>query len=134
MEFVDEDMRAPAALPVERDAVEHRVRNDQQSRGFELLAEIMDVEYHYALIQIHISDMAKNIQRAGGIELQRKRNVLCLRFWLHQQLLTQRRERRDDAGFCGLLIKLRRAAVNDGFVLRPDTALVDLLNQRHDKL
>ena len=68
MEFVDEDMRAPAALPVERDTVEHRVRNDQQSCGLELLAEIMDVEYHHALIQIHISGMAENVQRTGRIE------------------------------------------------------------------
>ncbi len=79
MEFVDEDMRAPATLPVERDAVEHCVRDDQQSRGFELLAEIMDVEHHHALIQIHISGMAENVQRTGRIELQRESNVLRFR-------------------------------------------------------
>ena len=134
MEFVDEDMRAPATLPVERDAVEHCVRDNQKPRGLELLTKIVDVEHHYALIQIHISGMAENVQRTGRIELQRERNVLRFCFRLHQQLLAQRRERRDDAGFCRLLIELRRAAVDDGFVLRPDAALVDLLNQRHDKL
>ena len=134
MEFINEDMRAPAALPVERDAVEHCVRNNQQPRGLELLAEIVDVEYHHTLIQIYIPRVPENIQRAGGIELQRKRNVLRLFFRLHQQLFAQRRERWDDAGFCRLLIELRRAAVDDGFVLRANAALVNLLNQRHDKL
>ena len=127
-------MGALAALPVEGDAVEHGIRDDQQAGGLELFAQIVNIEHHHALVQIDIAGMAEDIQRAGGKQLQRQRDLLCLKLRLHQQLFPESGKGRHDAGFRRLLVDLGGASVNDGLVLRPDAVLVDLLHQRHDKL
>ena len=127
-------MGALAALPVESDAVEHGVGDDQQAGGLELFAQVVDVKHHHALVQIDIAGVAEDVQGAGGEQLQRQRNLLRLKLRLHQQLFPESGKGRHNAGFRCLLVDLRSAAVNDGFVLRPDAVLVDLFHQRHDKL
>ena len=62
MELVDKNMSAFALLPVEGDAVQHGIGNDQQSGWLQLCAETVDIEYDYALIEIHIALMAEDVQ------------------------------------------------------------------------
>ena len=134
MKLVDKHMGALASLPVEGDAVEHGVGNDQQAGGLKLFAQVVDVEHHHALIQIDIAGMAEDVQGAGSKQFQRQRDLLRLKLRLHQQLFPEGGKGRHDAVFRRLLVDLCGAAVNDGLVLRPDAVLVDLLHQRHDKL
>ena len=134
MELVNEHMGALSALPVQRNAVEHGVGDNQKAGRLQLLTQVMDIEHYHSLIQIHIAAMTKNIQGTGGEQLQRQGNLSGLFLRLFHQLFAQGAEGRDNAGFLRFLINQSRAAVNDGLVLRANAVLVDLLHQRHDKL
>ena len=78
--------------------------------------------------------MPKNIQRAGGEQFQSQGDFLRLFLRLLQQHLAQGGECGNSAGLLRLLIHRRRASVDDGLLLRPDTVGVDALHQGHDKL
>ena len=94
----------------------------------------MNAEYHHSLVQIHIALLAEDVQRAGGVQLQRKGNLFCLRFRLLQQRVPQGAEGGHGAGESGIAVDHGDAPVNDGLVLGADTLLVDLLDQGHDEL
>ena len=85
MELVNKDMGALALLPVQRHAVEHGVRDNQQTCGFELGTEAVNIEHHDTLVEVHIGLLAEDIQRTGGIELKGQRDLLRFRLRLLQQ-------------------------------------------------
>ena len=94
----------------------------------------MNVEYHHPLVQIHIALLAEDVQRAGGVQFQRKGNLFCLRLWLLQQGVPQGAEGGNGAGESGITVDHGNAPVNDGLVLGANTFFVDLLDQGHDEL
>ena len=94
----------------------------------------MDVEHHIGLVQIHRAFPAKDVQGAGGVKLQGKGDLFGLVLRLLQQFLAQVAERGHPPGFLRLRVHQGGAAVDDGFMLRPHAALVDLLDEGHDKL
>ena len=71
MELINKYMGTFAHLPVQSDSVEHGIGDDQQAGRLELFAQVVDVEYHYTLIQVHIAGMTEDVQRTGGKQLQR---------------------------------------------------------------
>ena len=87
MELVDKNMGALALLPVQSNTVQHGVGNDKQTRRFQLSAKSVDIEYNHALVQIHIAAMTEDIQRTGGVQLQRQRDLLGFGFGLVKKLL-----------------------------------------------
>ena len=89
MELINEYMRALAAFPVERYAVQHGIRNNQMADRLQLFTQSMNVKHNHPLVQIDRAFMTENIQRTGGKQLQCKRNVLGLFFWLIEQHFTQ---------------------------------------------
>ena len=94
----------------------------------------MDVKHHIGLAQIHGAFPAKDVQRASGVKLQGKGDLFGLVLRLLQQLPAQVAEGGGPPGFLRLRVHQGGAAVDDGFVLRPHAALVDLLDKGHDKL
>ena len=89
MELVNKHMGALSALPVQRHTVQHGIGDDQQTGGFQLFAQVVDIEHHHTLVQIHIAAMTENIQRAGGEQLQRQGNLPGFFLRLFHQLFTQ---------------------------------------------
>ena len=94
----------------------------------------MDVEHHIGLVQIHRAFPAKDVQGTGGVKLQGKGDLLGLILRLLQQFLAQVAEGSHPPGILRLRVHQGGAAVDDGFMLRPHAALVDLLDEGHDKL
>ena len=134
MELVNKDMGALALLPVQRHAVEHGVRDHQQTGGLELGTEAVNVEHHDALVEIHIGLLAEDVQRAGGIELKGQRDLLRFGLRLLQQHIAEGAESGNRPGVRRIAVHIGDAAVDDRLVLRADALLVDLLDQRHDEL
>ena len=134
MELINKDMGSFASLPVQRYSVQHGIGDHQKAGGLQLCSQTMNVEDNHSLVQIHIALLAEDIQRTGGIELQRQIDLLCFRLRLREQLLSQSAERRDRRSLVGLFIDLRDTAVDDGLVLRSHAFLIDLLDQGHDEL
>ena len=89
MELINKYMSAFAAFPVERYTVQHGIRNDQMADRLQLFTQSMNVKHNHSLVQIDRAFMTENIQRTGGKQLQCKRNVLGLFFWLIEQHFTQ---------------------------------------------
>ena len=94
----------------------------------------MDVKDHIRFAQIHRAVTPKDVQGTSGVKFQGKRNLFGLFLWLFQQLIAQVTQSGVPPGLFRLRVHHGSAAVNDGLVLRPHAALVDLLNQGHNKL
>ena len=94
----------------------------------------MDVEHHIGLVQIHCAFPTKDVQGAGGVKLQGKGDLFGLILRLLQQLIPQVTEGGNSPDLLRLRVHQGGAAVDDGFVLRPHAALVDLLDEGHNKL
>lgn len=123
-----------APAPVERDAVQDGVGDDQQAGGLQLLAQVPDVEHQNALVEVHSAFVTEHVQRTGGEQLQRQGDLLGLRLRLFQQLLPEGTERGDLLRPGGIHIHSGGASVDDRLVLGADTVLVDLFHQGHDEL
>ena len=134
MKLIDEYVCPLSLLPVQRHAVQHGICDHQQACRLQLSPKSMDVEHNHTLIEIHVALLAKNVEGTRGIQLQGQCNLLCFRFRLLKQLFAQCTERWDRRGFICLPVYLSNTAVNNGFVLRPNTFFVDLLYKRHDEL
>ena len=134
VELIDEDMRPLAPLPVQGSTVEDGVSDDQQTGRLELGSEIVNVEHQDTLIQIHGGASAEDVQRTSGKQLHCQGNVPCLLLRLLQELFPEGGERRHHSGLLCLVVNRFDAAVDQGFLLRADAAVVDLLQQRQDEL
>ena len=134
MELVNKDMGALALLPVQRHAVEHGVRDHQQTGGLELGTETVNVEHHDTLVEVHIGLLAEDVQRTGGIELKGQRDLLRFRLRLLQQHIAEGAESGNRPGVRRIAVHIGDAAVDDRLVLRSDALLVDLLDEGHDEL
>ena len=110
MELVNEHMGALTTLPVQSDAVQHSVGDDQQAGGFQLRAKATNVKHSDPLFQIHIAAVTEDVQRTGGEQFQSKGNILCLRFRLFQQLQTQSGQSGHIANILCLLVNRREYA------------------------
>ena len=134
MELVDKDMGAPALLPVQGDAVEHGIGDDQMADGLQLFAQAVDVEHHHPLVQVHGAVMAEDVQGAGGEQLQRQGDLPRFRLRLFHQLFSEGGEGGYSVVLFRFFIQVPRTAVNDGIVLGAYAFGVNALYQRHDEL
>ena len=134
MELVDKDMGAPALLPVQGDAVEHGIGDDQMADWLQLFAQAVDVEHHHPLVQVHGAVVAEDVQGAGSEQLQRQGDLPRFRLRLFHQLFTESGEGGNCTVLLRFFIQVPRAAVNDGLLLGTHTFGVDALHQGHDKL
>ena len=102
--------------------------------GLQLFTQAMNVKHHRPLVQIHSAFVSENIEGAGGEQLQRQSDLprLCLR--LLQQFFPQGCQSGDRAVLLRLRVYDARAAVNDGFLLRPHALGVNALYQGHNEL
>lgn len=66
MKLVDKHMGALASLPVEGDAVEHGVGNDQQAGGLKLFAQVVDIRSPISISGKSIGEVDKIVQFANG--------------------------------------------------------------------
>ena len=70
---------------VDGHSVPDLILNDEHSELLELLAQLLDVVAHEAVIDIYIRPVIEDIQRAVNIDFKGSRNALCLRFGLLAQ-------------------------------------------------
>ena len=134
MELVNENMGTFALPPIQRYPVQDGVGNDQQAGGLQLRPQVVNVKYQDTLVRVNRPGVAEHIQGAGGEQFQGQGNLFRLVLRLLQKFLPQSTEGGDAARLQCFLIHSGGATVDDGFVLGADTVLVDLLNERHDKL
>lgn len=73
--------------PVEIDPVKHGIGDGNETRLFQILAQIMDVIGNNAVLGVHIGLMGEDVQRTGGVQFHGQGNVLGFRFRLFQKLL-----------------------------------------------
>ncbi len=69
-------MRSFPFLPVERHSIEDRVRNDQQSRRFQLFSKVVDVKGDNTFIQVYVALFPEDIQGTGSKQFKRQRPEL----------------------------------------------------------
>ena len=94
----------------------------------------MDIKDGNSLIEIHCAVLSEDIKRARSKELHRKRNLLCFRLRLLQELVSERAESRNNTTLLSLTVDGSGATVNNRLLLRTDALAVNLLNQRHNEL
>ena len=121
--FVDIVAGGLALLPVDRDAVPHRVLHHQHPDLFELLAQLLDIEADHAVFDIHVAAVVEHVERAGDIDFQRRGDILRFLFVLPPEFVIQVLQNRH----------LLRAWVAQVFpVNRAHTAVDDGLFHRHE--
>ena len=112
--------------PVDRDPVPHLVLNDQHPQLLELLAQLLDVEAHQPVGQLHVGPVVEHVEGAGDIQLQRRRDALGLRFRLSQQLVVEVLEN-GHPGWVRVCqvgaVHIPHTAVNDRFLHRLEAVL-----------
>ena len=106
---------------------------------FHLLAQLLDVIADDTVVDVHIGAVVKEVQRAGDIDLQRRRHMAGLLFLLLQQRLIEVLQEGHilrDRVFKILLVDLVDAAVNDRFLhrLKPLLAAHHQLTEGEDEV
>ena len=59
-------------------SVPYLVLNDEHTQAFQLLAQLLDIEAYKAVVDIHVRPVIEYVERTVDIELQRRRDSLCL--------------------------------------------------------
>ena len=124
-------------LPVGGNAVKDRIQHYEHTHGFQLLAQVEDVKDGNAAVHIYIGLMCKHIEAAGGEQLNSKRNILCRRLLLLQQIFVELFECRGRTGVVAdiVAVDIGNAAVDNGlFPCAQLSGSDQLLTQGHDKL
>ena len=116
--------------------VQNRVQHDQHTHGFQLTAEVKNIEQHNAVAHIHIGLIGEYIQCTIHEQFQCQRDGLGLRLRLAQQFLTEVFQRRRIAVVLDVLaVHIAHAPPDDRTLFRAHRLrLHQLLAQGHDKL
>lgn len=134
VELVQNHMGADAVHPVPGSAVHDGVRHDQHSGRPQLVVQVVDVEDHHPLVQIHGGSAAEDVHGAQGVALHGKGDGLGLGLGLLQQLLPQIPERGLNAGALLLREDKLQAAVDEGLFLGTGLAVVQQLQQGENEI
>ena len=78
-----------ALAAVHRDTVPHLILDDQHPQVFELLAQLLDIKAHKAVIDIHVGTVVEHVERSMHIQLQGGGDPLCLRLRLPPDLVVE---------------------------------------------
>ena len=78
-----------SGIAVLRDTSPDLILHDKHTNLFQLIAQLLDVIAHQAILNIHIGSMVEHIKRTFDIDFQRSRNMTCFLFILFQQGIVQ---------------------------------------------
>ena len=87
--------------------------------GLQLFTQAMNVKHHRPLVQIHSAFVSENIEGAGGEQLSAKAISRASASGCSSSFFPQGCQSGDRAVLLRLRVYDARAAVNDGFLLRP---------------
>ena len=68
-------------------SVPYLILNDKHTQAFQLLAQLLDIEAYKAVVDIHVRPVIEHVERTVDVELQRRRDSLCLRLRLPLELV-----------------------------------------------
>ena len=135
--LINVDMSELSLSPVSDNAVKNRVQHNEQTDGLQVLAQVLNVKAENAVVGVDTGLMGKDIQTAGGEQLQSQSNIVGRRLLLHHQVFVQvlQRGRIALVVLDVLPVDVGGTAVNDRLLLCTDFAAAhQLLTKGHDEL